>query len=272
MRVSLRRLQAALRIFKACYPPTRLRRHRLRLRRLLQALGAVRDQDILISALSIHAEASLPPVKEFLARLVAQRKTARRRDRVRLIRVLDKHSRKDFRKKLLSFIKGVPGSKQAPSGRRLAPTLVAIRREALSRWNRRQGLVQGRDDPETLHQIRIAVKWLRYTLELCQLANDHDDRGRLERLSELQRVLGDLHDSDILLKFLAESFLEAPVESIAGLADVMRIIKQGRQELSKRFSHLIGHRTLVLLIPARSTARHKSRSSTGSGRQAPVRA
>jgi CHAD domain-containing protein len=154
---------------------------------------------------------------------------------------------------------------------RLAPGLAAIRQKAFTRWNRRQEMVQGQDDPETLHQFRIAVKRLRYTLELCHLANEHNDRRSLERLAEMQRVLGDLHDSDILLKFLVESRPEAPVESIAGLADITRIIKQGRQELAKRFSSMAHSRTLTAVTPGRGAARRTNHRSTGLSRQPLVR-
>ncbi|MGH7428878.1 MAG: CHAD domain-containing protein, partial [Candidatus Methylomirabilaceae bacterium] len=251
IRVALRRLQAALRMFAACYPPKRLKRYRLRLRKLLQTLGAERDQDIMIATLSNHAESAPAPVRQAMARLVAQRRTAKQQHRARSLRLLDKLQGADFAKNLSSFIRGARGFQRANPHAHLAPGLAAIRQRAITAWNDHREQVRGRDDPEMLHQMRIAVKRLRYTLELCRFENGYDYQGCLDRLAEMQRVLGDLHDADILMQFLAESLPQAPAEAIAGLADIVRKTKQKRQDLAKRFLSMIGDRHLGPLRPAR---------------------
>ncbi len=255
MRVALRRLQAALRMFEACYPPKRLKRYRLRLRKLLQTLGTERDQDIMAATLSNHAEAAPTPVKEALARLVAQRRTSKQRLRVQSLRLLDKLQRADFARDLSSFVRGARGFQRGNAQGQLAPELAAIRQRAITVWNDHRGQVLGRDDPEMLHRMRIAVKRLRYTLELCRLENGYDYQGCLDRLVEMQRVLGDLHDADVLMEFLAESLPQASVEAIAGLADILRKTKQKRQDLAKRFSSMIDERHLG---PLRLARRHKA--------------
>lgn len=250
IRVALRRLQAALRMFGACYPPKKLRRYRLRLRRLLRALGAVRDQDILIDSLS-HNERNCPEaVKEALARLVAERRTVQQRERVKSLLLLDKLQRASFAENLLSFVKGARAFKRAQLKGRFSAETAATAQQALAHWNERRKQVQGGDDPETLHQMRIAVKRLRYALELSGLANGDDYQACLERLTEMQQVLGDLHDADMVLLCLAGSLPHAPVAAIGGLADIMRTTKQKRQDLVRRFSRLISSRNLGPLKPS----------------------
>ena len=92
--------------------------------------------------------------------------------------------------------------------------------------------------------MRIAVKRLRYALELSGLANGDDYQACLERLTEMQQVLGDLHDADMVLLCLAGSLPHASVAAIGGLADIMRTTKQKRQDLARRFSKLISSRNL----------------------------
>jgi CHAD domain-containing protein len=92
--------------------------------------------------------------------------------------------------------------------------------------------------------MRIAVKRLRYALELSRLANGDDYQACLGRLTEMQQVLGDLRDADMLLECLAHSLPDSPVEAIGGLADIMRTTKQKRQDLARRFSKLISSRNL----------------------------
>jgi CHAD domain-containing protein len=243
-RVALRRLQAALRMFGPCYPLKKLRRYRLRLRKLLRALGAVRDQDILIDALS-HNERNCPEaVKEALARLVAQRRTVQQQERVKSLLLLDKLQRASFAENLLSFVKGARAFKRAQLQGRFSAEAAAMAQQALAHWNERRKQVQGGDDPETLHQMRIAVKRLRYTLELSRLANGDDYQACLGRLTEMQQVLGDLHDADMVLLCLAGSLPHASVAAIGGLADIMRTTKQKRQDLVRHFSKLISSRNL----------------------------
>jgi CHAD domain-containing protein len=248
-------------MFGACYPPKKLRRYRLRLRKLLRALGAVRDQDILIDALS-HNERSCPEaVKEALARLVAQRRIVQQQERVKSLLLLDKLQRANFAQNLLSFVKGARAFKRAQLTGRFSAETAAMAQQALADWNERRRQVQGGDDLETLHQMRIAVKRLRYALELSQLGNGDDYQGCLERLTEMQQVLGDLHDADMVLECLARSLPHAPVEAIGGLADIMRTTKQTRQDLARRFSKLISSRNLGPLKPVPiNTGIRRSRS------------
>jgi CHAD domain-containing protein len=276
MRVALRRLQAALRMFEACYPPKRLKRHRLRLRKLLRTLGAERDQDVMIATLSNHAEAAPTPVKQALARLVAQRRTTKQRLRVESLRLLDKLERAGFSRNLSSFIGGARGFGRANARGQFGPELASIRERAISVWNEHRRQALGHDDPESLHRMRIAVKRLRYTLELCRLRNGYDYHGCLDRLVEMQRVLGDLHDADVLMEVLAASLLQAPAEAIAGLADILRKTKQERQDLARRFSSMIHERSIGPLRPRRRhtadphhAARRRPRSESA---VAPVRA
>jgi len=267
IRVALRRLQAALRMFRGCYPPQKLRRYRLRLRKLLGAFGAVRDQDILIDALSKHEDSKPEPVKKTLARLVAQRRTVQQQERVTVLLLLDKLQRANFSDSLLRFVKGARAFKrEAPQGL-FASVAAATAQRALADWNDRRRQVQGRDDPETLHQMRIAVKRLRYALELSRLGSEDVYQGCLGRLTEMQQVLGDLHDGDMVLECLAGSLPHAPVEAIGGLADIMRTTKQKRQDLARRFSKLISSRNLGPLKLASKVATSVRPSRSPRGRQ-----
>ncbi len=272
MRVALRRMQAALRMFQACYPPKRLQRYRRRLRKLLKILGAERDQDIMIATLSSHADAAPTPVKEALVRMVAHRRTSKQHRRAQSLRLLNKLQQVDLAKNLSSFIKGARVFQRGNAQPHLAPELAAIRQKAITVWNDHREHVLGRDDPETLHRMRIAVKRLRYTLELCRLEDGYDYQGCLDRLVEMQRVLGDLHDADVLMGCLAGSLPQAPVEAIPGLADIMRKTKQTRQELAKRFLSIISDRHLGPLRVGRRATVPPRPPGHRSTKAAPVRA
>ena len=61
-------------------------------------------------------------------------------------------------------------------------------------------------DVTTLHDLRIAAKWLRYTLEFVREALGSDAGPVIERIVALQDHLGWLHDADVAAN-LARAFL-----------------------------------------------------------------
>jgi CHAD domain-containing protein len=63
-------------------------------------------------------------------------------------------------------------------------------------------------DVETLHELRIATKWLRYTLEFFGETLGPDSARLLKRVVALQDYLGCLHDADVATK-LARDILVA---------------------------------------------------------------
>ena len=61
-------------------------------------------------------------------------------------------------------------------------------------------------DVETLHELRIAAKWLRYSLEFVREALGPETGLLIERVVALQDHLGMLHDADVAAS-LARTFL-----------------------------------------------------------------
>lgn len=61
-----------------------------------------------------------------------------------------------------------------------------------------------------LHDMRIAAKRLRYTLEILRVALPPEAKEAIGQVRELQEVLGQIHDADVLAPLLSER-----LESIA---------------------------------------------------------
>lgn len=59
-------------------------------------------------------------------------------------------------------------------------------------------------DPEQLHQLRIAARRLRYSLEFCRPPFGRVLDETIVQIKALQEVLGDIHDLDVLAKTMAE--------------------------------------------------------------------
>jgi CHAD domain-containing protein len=71
-------------------------------------------------------------------------------------------------------------------------------------------------DVETLHELRIAGKWLRYTLEFSREALPAEASMLIARVTALQDHLGELNDANITAG-MARSFL---VENAGGLSSL----------------------------------------------------
>ena len=60
------------------------------------------------------------------------------------------------------------------------------------------------DDPTSLHDMRIAAKRLRYTLEIFAATLPEEVNDILKKIEEVQEQLGVLHDLDVLIPILQE--------------------------------------------------------------------
>lgn len=87
---------------------------------------------------------------------------------------------------------------QAPTGQ-MARLIARVRLEEMYDW------VQYVENPyhsKELHNLRIAAKRLRYTLEVFEETFPKQSKGIIQELTQLQDELGLLHDSDVLIALL----------------------------------------------------------------------
>jgi CHAD domain-containing protein len=202
-------MRAAWRVFGDAFRPSRTNRIRTRLRVLAGRLGAVRDLDVLIEAAERHqatlgakeAAAFEPLVASWRAeRDVGRTVLLRELDGVDYVRLVD-----EYRVFVATEGAGavVPPSPVTPhrvrdtAGSRIWLAYEQVRAyETVLRWA----------DIETIHQLRIAAKWLRYTMEFFREALGPEADILITRVVALQDHLGLLHDADVTIA-LTRQFL-----------------------------------------------------------------
>ena len=224
MRVATRRQRAAWRVFGDVFDPARTEKHRRRLRAVAADLGAVRDLDVLIEA--AEAYRGRQPAAEAAAfePLIAGWRTRRDTARIVLVKELDSDRYRRWVDGYVAFLQ-TEGLGALPVGpvqpHRVRDTMPSriwaayenVRAyEPVMRWA----------DVTTLHDLRIAAKWLRYTLEFVREALGREAGPVIEKVVALQDHLGWLHDADVA----------------AGLARAFLVEHAG--ELSERESSTIG--------------------------------
>jgi CHAD domain-containing protein len=199
MRVATRRMRAAWRVFGDAYEPARTKSFRRRLRELATLLGGVRDLDVLIEATEAYGEAIGSTDRAGLRPLLAAWRTDRDLARVQLIVELDSRGHRRFVDDYVDFVSS-PGRDALP----VEPTIPhRVRDTAASRIWTAYEHVRGYEavlrwaDVPTLHQLRIAAKRLRYTLEFVREPLGEDASPLIARVVALQDHLGFMNDAEV---------------------------------------------------------------------------
>ena len=218
MRVATRRQRAAWRVFGASFRPARTKRYRNGLREIASRLGAVRDLDVLLEAADLY-RADLPVSEQrAIEPLLSDWREHRDDARVLLIRELDSDGYRRWVDDYRDFVRTegaavVPVLPTQPhrvrdtAGSRIWTAYEQMRGyEPVLRWA----------DVETLHELRIAGKWLRYTLEFVREALGDDAAPLIARVTALQDHLGLMNDADVSAS-MARTFLVEHAGELSGL-------------------------------------------------------
>ena len=211
MRVATRRMRAAWRIFGDGFDGSRgTKRLQRRLRDIARRLGDVRDLDVLLEGLEAY-RGSMPGGEQRALQPLADAWQGRRDEaRVRLLRELDSAEYARFVEDFRVFVHTEGASAAAVVASRphhvrdTAPSRIwaayeQVRAyEPVLRWA----------DIEALHELRIAAKWLRYSMEFVKEPLGRDVDVLVPRVTALQDHLGWLHDADVAAALTRTFLLE----------------------------------------------------------------
>ncbi len=236
MRVATRRQRAAWRVFGDAFEPRRTSRHRKRLRRVAADLGAVRDLDVLIEAAEGYRSRQSSTEATALEPLIQSWQVRRETARTVLVRELDSDGYRRWVDDYLAFAQS-----EGHGVRAVGPTEPHRVRDTMpSRiWAAYEGVrayepVMRWADVATLHDLRIAAKVLRYTLEFVREALGRDAGPVIAKCVALQDHLGWLHDADVAAG-LARAFLVEHAGDLTELesAAIGRYLVDRERELAR---------------------------------------
>jgi CHAD domain-containing protein len=215
MRVWSRRSRAALDIFGACFYEKEFATLALEVKRVTRALGAARDLDVMIQRLRQLAETL--PEDQRAGVYLSVGNLVRDREAVQPHVVATMQHLEQF--ELLARWKALlvlpaPSPRQVPTEGLMHPerSLVANASHAIRLRTREMVAYEYTLSDQTLvtelHEMRIAAKRLRYTLEIFQDAFQNPAEAELlaeflTSVRDLQEILGELHDADVLVPHLS---------------------------------------------------------------------
>ncbi|RKU14105.1 hypothetical protein C6501_08775 [Candidatus Poribacteria bacterium] len=82
-----------------------------------------------------------------------------------------------------------------------ARTILPQKVEEVYTWEQ---FIRDPERREELHNMRISIKRLRYTMEFFAINYDKHFTDFIETIIDLQDILGDVHDNDVVLEVLTE--------------------------------------------------------------------
>jgi CHAD domain-containing protein len=246
-RVATRRLREALPLIAS---PTKGRKLGRAMRRLTRSLGPVRELDVamqMLDDLSAQGEAPRPAVNAL--------KQAIRDERGRLQRHLVKAvARCDFEKL---------GKRALAASRKHD---AAVRRDGAAGRARQLGEAKGRaalraerlleaiDNaaviylPDRLHAVRIALKKLRYSMEIIKELSGSRATARILTLKEAQDLLGHMHDFEVLIARARALQSSGKASSLRLSADLDRLVRTLETECRRLHGHYTAMRPRLIAI------------------------
>ena len=261
-RVATRRLRAALPIVGSGTKAEKIGRS---VRRLTRALGPVRELDVelvILDELEKSGEVPHAAIDRLRASIVEERERLQAdvRDRIEDFDI-DK-----VRKRAVSIAR-----KHVDGKRPRDAQSVAHARERASRRARRVAAAidsaAGLYLPDRLHGVRIAVKKLRYTLELGFSDGKKSpsrsavarNAARLRTLKQAQDLLGRMHDLEVLITRTRGIQSSPGASTLKVSADLDRLVRRLETECRQLHGHYMAARPTLLSLCHRLMAAGKTR-------------
>jgi CHAD domain-containing protein len=231
-RVASRRLREAVPVLAADVKTNKARKAQGKIRKLTRALGEVRELDVTLTVLDELARRdtlSRVALEEVRRHVVEEREARRKTMLTRLEKVkIDKLERR------LASVAEALQEAETEHWREALAARLAKRSKRLGGAIEAAGQIY---NPESLHQVRIATKKLRYGLEIAGEGGVRSANPLVRRLKRVQDSLGRLHDLQVLEVHVAAVQALPPASELpeGSLAAIARTLEDECRHLHGRY-------------------------------------
>ena len=275
-RVASRRLREAVPVLTEGLQHSKSGKAQRKIRRLTQALGTVRELDVTLHLIDELGERQGVPRTALgeVRALVIEDRERRRAVMLERLESVDSHK---LGRRLEAVRQALLNPTPGHNWRGALALRIAKRARRLDKAIEEAGQIYA---PEALHQVRIAAKKLRYSLEIADESGVAPCAGPLKLIKRVQETLGRLHDLQILQHHVA-AVGAAPrgrrSTPDAGLAVLSRLIEDDCRHLHGRYASQLPalHEALEEArrdVPLRLTSRRRSARTIKMGLAAKRRA
>jgi CHAD domain-containing protein len=236
-RVTSRRLRTALRMFEDCFAKDECDKWQREIRRLTKRLGAARDTDVQIDFLKKFISDIPYKSKKFkpgLRRLLLRLKQRRQAIQPKVVKVLDRLDKKQVLAEINTFTAEHTKTTEKKNNKKISAysAVSAVKspfvfqragthiNERLAELFSFEKSLDNPKDGKGQHQMRIAAKHLRYTLEICNLPFEKKLDNHIKGIRQIQSLLGELHDCDVWLDDIRQFSIDEKTRMIEYLGSV----------------------------------------------------
>jgi len=205
VRVALRRLRNGLWVVEHLFPSQKLKQWNKKIRLLAIVLGQARDLDVYIEFLvSLKRETNDSEDKNFIKRLLIDFYRQRKKIQPKLLLAFKKIEREKTFAYIEQYLYHLSQSSKKED---IAILYPMARQRIIKRLKKFLSFKKYVNHPECvdeLHQMRIAVKQLRYTLETFEPLFGQKIKSFVVITRNVQGLLGQLHDYDVWLEIFLQ--------------------------------------------------------------------
>ena len=220
---------------------------------LTGVLGPVRELDVALIMLDqLERSGAVPSTAvTCLRRVVGDERRALHKETAKRI---DEYDMERLQRKALHALERKGGRRRRPIDRQ--QQIAAARRRAARRAGRLEGAIDAAGAiylPERLHEVRIAVKKLRYALEIVRDVSGSRAEARIRTLKKSQDLLGRMHDLEVLIA-RTRGLQAAAVRDLKLSSDLDQLVRRLETEARQLHGRYIMSRRELLNICSRVAA------------------
>jgi CHAD domain-containing protein len=217
------------------------------IRHLTRTLGPVRELDVTLGVVdTLEAQRELPRSAATALRQAILEE--RRRLHAALVDEIDHAGLQKLKKRIAAVMQAHARDREATNTPlRIADAVVRVGRRA-ERLRAAIDSAAGLYLPDRLHEVRIAVKKLRYSMEVLRELRRSRATARIAALKRVQDLLGRMHDLEVLIARTRAVQGSPHAPNLRVSAELDRLVRRLETECRQLHGHYVATRPTLLAI------------------------
>ncbi|MFI5449862.1 MAG: YfcE family phosphodiesterase [Candidatus Bathyarchaeia archaeon] len=239
LRVASRRKRAALDLFEECFGRKRVKKWAKTIRNVTSSSGAARDADVQIAFLTSYAKTNEDKnIALGLDYLITICTTRRRAMQTSVMKALDDLEASEILGDISHSCIALRGERNGSDIRTLATygkaydqiSTKLVEVLALEPFVHDEGAVAKH------HELRIAIKRLRYTMEIFSTLYERGLADQISLMKRFQDLLGEMHDCDVWIQEFNVEMESMPADARYGVSKVLTHLSETRKSRYMNFT------------------------------------
>jgi len=240
LRVASRRTRAALALFKPCFGKKLTKKWSKTIRNVTRSSGAIRDADVQIAFLKNYTQTNQDKnAARGLDHLIRTHAARRRAMQVNMTKALDDLEASGILSDIIDGCDALKAKERKESDIKTLATYGKAYDHISSRLDEVLALepfIHEESAAEKHHELRIAIKRLRYTMEIFSPLYKNGLIDQISLMKRFQDQLGELHDCDVWIQELNVKTDNMPADARYGVSKVLGYFSETRKS---RYMNLV---------------------------------